>query len=223
MSTNTVSINVNHLRAALVCAAKDDVRYYLCGVLVDFRADDIRIVGTDGHHLVCLRSEYVDGDDRPKPCQIIIPRAALEGIKPCKGLELAVLTFDAENPMAQCKLEPLAKGGITFTPVDGRFPDYARTLPNEPPQHAPAWFDARYVADFKKVADIVAGAKAGAQLPQAQIWQCGECAAPVTLAGHPEFFGVLMPMRMNSECVLPDWVKPQAAAETKPRKLRKAA
>ncbi len=88
----TVTVNVNHIRAALLCSSKSDLRYYLNGVLIELCQDDVRIVATDGHRLICLRSEYAEGESggehvlaKCEPRQIIIPRDVITGIKPVKG------------------------------------------------------------------------------------------------------------------------------------------
>jgi hypothetical protein len=52
----TIIVPIMLLKAALSVAAKNDVRYYLNGVLIQSEGRDLRVVGTDGHRL------FVAGD-----------------------------------------------------------------------------------------------------------------------------------------------------------------
>jgi DNA polymerase-3 subunit beta len=50
-----MKITIDHsiIKALLICAAKQDIRYYLKGVCVDARANgDVVLVATDGHRLL---------------------------------------------------------------------------------------------------------------------------------------------------------------------------
>lgn len=99
-------IQADHLRAVLLAAGKQDIRYYLNGVHVN----GAHIVGTDGNrcHAVAHGQEF-------EGAPFTIPRAsvemALKGWKP----ETIMVTNDRI-------------GNVAFTGVDGVFPDYRRIL-----------------------------------------------------------------------------------------------
>lgn len=104
--------------------ANQDVRYYLNGLLLDFRDGRLRTVATDGHRLaVC---DY-DGDvgveaDR----QLIVPRKGV--------LELARMLSDAQDDVVLSlgrNHVRLVNGNTRFTSklIDGRFPDYEMVIP----------------------------------------------------------------------------------------------
>jgi DNA polymerase-3 subunit beta len=104
--------------------ANQDVRYYLNGLLFEFRDSHLRTVATDGHRLaICdLSSEVAVGKDR----QLIVPRKGV--------LELTRMLSDSED-LVELSLGKnhirLARGRATLTSklIDGRFPDYEAVIP----------------------------------------------------------------------------------------------
>jgi DNA polymerase-3 subunit beta len=104
--------------------ANQDVRYYLNGLLLDFRAGKLRTVATDGHRLaVCDLDAAVEvKSDR----QLIVPRKGV--------LELVRMLNDSADlvTLALCQNHVrLTKDGTRFTTklIDGRFPDYEAVIP----------------------------------------------------------------------------------------------
>jgi DNA polymerase III subunit beta len=104
--------------------ANQDVRYYLNGLLLDFRGGKLRTVATDGHRLaVCDHAEDVQvSQDR----QLIIPRKGV--------LELSRMLAEEEGTVTLAlgrNHVRLVKGGTVFTSklIDGRFPDYEAVIP----------------------------------------------------------------------------------------------
>lgn len=200
---NTVNLNVNHLRAALLCAGDKDIRYYLNGVCVEILPREVRLIATDGHRLCILRRANQDNEPDNAPASLIIPRATLKGIKAMTKCTDCILHYDAANLTAECKLSELADGGRTFTPIDGKFPDYSRVVPSEVSGEM-AEFNPQYLADF---ADLVRIAfNSGKRMLFPDIYRNGRGGAAVIQSGHPEFIGVLMPMEMRPEgFARPDW------------------
>ncbi|NND43956.1 MAG: DNA polymerase III subunit beta [Xanthomonadales bacterium] len=104
--------------------ANQDVRYYLNGLLLDFRAGKLRTVATDGHRLaVCDHAEDVQvSQDR----QLIIPRKGV--------LELSRMLAEGKDNVTLAigrNHVRLVKDGTVFTSklIDGRFPDYEAVIP----------------------------------------------------------------------------------------------
>jgi len=48
-----IHISRNKLKAAAYFSARDDIRYYLNGILIESTPMQTRIVATDGHALFC--------------------------------------------------------------------------------------------------------------------------------------------------------------------------
>ena len=104
--------------------AQQDVRYYLNGILMEIKADKIKLVATDGHRLALSEIDLDTGvgEDR----QIIIPRKAV--------LELSRLLEFGDNPanfMLSQNHVRVETSSLVFTTklIDGKFPDYQRVIP----------------------------------------------------------------------------------------------
>jgi DNA polymerase-3 subunit beta len=127
-TTDEVEVRESELKRLLdktaFAMANQDVRYYLNGLLLDFRDGKLRTVATDGHRLaVC----DLDGPAEVKgDRQLIVPRKGV--------LELARMLDESED-MVTLSLGRnhvrLIKGGTRFTSklIDGRFPDYEAVIP----------------------------------------------------------------------------------------------
>ena len=107
------------------CMAQQDVRYYLNGLMLEFRASGLRAVATDGHRLgLCDWSQALTAPDLPR--QVIVPRKAVG--------EMLRLMEERDDPISLSvgsNHVRLKLGDIVFTSklIDGRFPDYERVLP----------------------------------------------------------------------------------------------
>jgi DNA polymerase III subunit beta len=106
--------------------AQQDVRYYLNGLLLETERKKLRAVATDGHRLAL--SEVDLGTAAARDEQLIVPRKGV--------LELGrLLDGDGDVEVAlganhiRVKLDGVR---LTSKLIDGRFPEYARVIPNEP-------------------------------------------------------------------------------------------
>jgi len=127
-SIQTVDIQEAKLKKLLdktsFAMANQDVRYYLNGLLFEFKDGGLRTVATDGHRLaVCDHDGRLDvGQNR----QIIVPRKGV--------LELSRMLADSDA-LVQLGLGKnhlrLIKSGLVLTSklIDGRFPDYQAVIP----------------------------------------------------------------------------------------------
>lgn len=116
------------IEATQFSMASQDVRYYLNGLSLETENKSIRTVSSDGHRLAtslreCLRESIAEK-------QIILPRKAVTELS-------RLLTQDNNTPIT-VQIGPQNFRALfpqfTFTSklVDGRFPDYRRTLPTTP-------------------------------------------------------------------------------------------
>jgi len=104
--------------------ANQDVRYYLNGLLFEFKDGALRTVATDGHRLaVC---DLDGGANVSQNRQIIVPRKGV--------MELSRMLTDSDD-MVSLGLGKnhvrLQKGSSVLTSklIDGRFPDYQAVIP----------------------------------------------------------------------------------------------
>ena len=185
-----VNLPVNYLKASLLVAASNDIRYYLNGVLVRVRENDVLIAATDGHRLSVFQVKNADGAGDNTPAEVIIPREVLKGIKPLnRHFENCTLNYDAAQPLAKCRLAALKDGDRVFTPIDGKFPVVMRVIPDKV-SGKKGFFNPFYLADFANLVRIASGMNTG--YPDVRDNGIG-CAA-VTYAALPDWVGAIMPM-----------------------------
>lgn len=190
------TISVDTVKALLLAAAKNDVRYWLNAVCIDVRESDAVAVATNGHILLALPIERAEGDESPLVSgQYIISRDALDKLKaPFKGAHITLM-IDAANQSFTIG----AWGSITTTKlVDGRFPEWRRVIPHSVNGEV-SQFDADYVAAFGKINKLL-----GSKYSPA-IAHNGNAASRVILTEGA--VGVIMPMRADpiSTVETPDW------------------
>ena len=106
--------------------ARQDVRYYLNGLLLEMSREKIRAVATDGHRLAVAQLEANTGVESSK--SIIVPRKGVLELSRLLSTEDTELTVRVGTNAVQ-----LAVGNVRFTSklIDGKFPDYGRVIPDE--------------------------------------------------------------------------------------------
>jgi DNA polymerase-3 subunit beta len=108
--------------------AQQDVRYYLNGLLLETDGKALRAVATDGHRLALCEMELADTAKATH--QVIVPRKGVLELQRILGTEgIIELAVGTNHVRAQI-------GDIRFTSklIDGRFPEYARVIPTNPPR-----------------------------------------------------------------------------------------
>lgn len=106
--------------------AQQDVRYYLNGLLLETERKKLRAVATDGHRLALSEIELDTAAARDE--QVIVPRkGVLELNRLLDGDGDVSITLGTNHIRVQID-------GIRLTSklIDGRFPEYARVIPNQP-------------------------------------------------------------------------------------------
>ena len=168
------------LKAALICASNEESRYYLRGIHLSTSG---HMVTTDGHRLFCAKL-----NERPA-ADVIVPYDAIAAALKMAGARVKDIELDlAANRIGQ----------ITFTPVDGTFPEWRRVVPtgeetpstkpelNDGPEHA--HFNHAYIGDLAKMGKALGGASM--LHPTSASNPC-----LVTFGERADCFAVLMPLR----------------------------
>lgn len=107
--------------------AQQDVRYYLNGMLLEADGETLRAVATDGHRLALCEVRLQEAAKAGQ--QVIIPRkGVLELQRILGGAGDVALTIGTNHIRADLNT-------IRFTSklIDGRFPEYGRVIPSDPP------------------------------------------------------------------------------------------
>jgi DNA polymerase III subunit beta len=107
--------------------AQQDVRYYLNGLLLETEGQRLRAVATDGHRLAL--AEAALGKPAARSEQLIVPRKGVLELN-----RLLVGDGPVELALGASHIRARVKGlRLTSKLIDGRFPDYNRVIPSEPP------------------------------------------------------------------------------------------
>lgn len=108
--------------------AQQDVRYYLNGTLLETNGQALRAVATDGHRLSWC--EVPLGGQARELQQIILPRKGvleLQRLLDGEGdIEIAIGTNHVRVQIGEVR--------FTSKLIDGKFPEYGRVIPVEPPR-----------------------------------------------------------------------------------------
>ena len=190
-----IIIPISYIKCALVTAAAKDVRYYLDGLAILPHKTGAILASAGGHRLTML---HIPGPFGLPEGGAILPRDFCERIAkfkyPRKDLQE---TFTIEAGRVRATL-----AGMDAALVGGRFPDVARVVPKECSGEV-SQFDPRYLGDLAKQAMAL-----GAGATNVYIHHNGKTsAARITMGGHPEFLGVLMPVRVEDAPAAGDWAK----------------
>ena len=128
-------MNKHYLKAMLAGTSKDETRQTLQGVLAQRNGDNVRLVSTNG--FVLYRAEF-DQKVEDAPCgdngafatvnDTIIPYAS------CKAIIDLCKSGKMYSPNTQIYIGDKSarinlEHNITFTPIEGKFPDYERVIP----------------------------------------------------------------------------------------------
>ena len=149
-----INIPIRLLKAALICTAKQDVRWYLTGVAIK----DGAVSATDGHRMFTCEI------DVPKDYEIIIPRDALTALlKQVKKehLDLHAQVIQVKDEVYKLQVVNLKKGELLFVeqlfkPIDSKFPDVKKVIPDPiKRQECMPYYEWKYLVDFQKIAEIL--------------------------------------------------------------------
>lgn len=120
-----------HLYSTITFAARDDVRYYLCGVYLSLKGDDLITAASDGHHLARCASKI---EKQGQEIEMILPRTSVEqliklmggGIK-AGGNELTHIGFCDRSLLVG--IDPFTTYKTKL--LEGKYPDINRVIPKD--------------------------------------------------------------------------------------------
>ena len=111
--------------------AQQDVRYYLNGTLLETDGQALRAVATDGHRLSWCELA-LQGAARPSGelQQIIVPRKGMLELQRLLDGE-GEITLDLGSNHVRIQIGDVR---LTSKLIDGKFPEYSRVIPSQPPR-----------------------------------------------------------------------------------------
>ena len=187
-----ITLKTSVLRAALLCSAKKDIRYYLQGICISFNHPEIAMVcGTNGHILFAGQCP-IDVIEAPEAYgfEIIVPGDVIKGLD--KKTDVVMLeTIDA-MPKGHYVL-----GNTRFQAIDARFPDISRVIPSRDAfsEQKASYFKPEYLCTANEALAMFYGHKKDKCYSLAQR---GE-ASGVVHNGRNDALVVVMPMRNDAD------------------------
>lgn len=194
---STIRLSLTQLRAAILAAAKNDIRWYLNSVYVEAGPQTTRVASTNGH---ILYVQDLKTDENTWHGSLIVPRNVVELV--IKGttahtLDIVILSVQENGKLCEMRVAGNSNA-VTFAPLEAQFPDYTRVIPPANYEPKVAYLNPEYVALMGKIAKVH-GCKHRVGFT---IHQNGEGAALVNFWNCEQAVGVIMPIRddgkMNS-------------------------
>jgi DNA polymerase-3 subunit beta len=150
--TMRIVINRAALKAVSRFAAKQDIRYYLQGVLVESSPTETRIVGCDGHTLAIHRSQHTGENEGQWTGIVPLPTvlALLKMKATHKTLRDAPIYLTVQES-GEIRADWIDQS-VNFRTIDGKFPEYQRVIPAKL-DGTKAWYQPEYlqrIADASK-------------------------------------------------------------------------
>lgn len=194
-----IVIEKRALRALLVTAAKNDIRFYLGGIQVETDDRDVILVSTDGHRIGAMRMAKDASVERGM--NFIMPRDLVESVR---GSGWARIRY-ADKRVS------IDSDGLTVSAfaLDGKFPDWRKLFANTPSGERAKGFNVAYIADFQRVAALLGGGNYYGS--GVRVIENGNAGAIVLIGHREDYVGVVMPMNLGDQAP-PSWIR----AKTEP-------
>ena len=212
-----ITISKTALKAAARFAAKTDIRYYLVGVYVEATATETRLVATDGHTMLVHRAPAENTHCWTGIVPLDTVQAILKHKSPYekKGNYLPI-ELHATASEHELRIDYAGQAFI-FKPVDGKFPDYRRVIPQSITGE-PACYQPEYLQRVKDAAVDLGNAK------QAGFGMGYNGNSGAVCHINDDCLAIIMPLRQDMLPAGPagfDWAREPAAAA--PVKLQSVA
>ena len=181
-------IKIKDIKAvSYAMAHKNDIRYYLNGMLLETDGKNARLVATDGHRLHAVRFE-VDGGEDVAPGRYILPAYFVNQICKAKRINKHIAhTVDMSIADGGVVGKFVDGTGLIAKLVDGITIDYTRVIPSEVSGVAAA-LNPEYVLDAQAGARDYTEMKKPFYVPTPN----GDSAAVLNLG---DFVAIIMPIR----------------------------
>lgn len=190
-TNNHVTISSKAIEAMLLLAAKNDIRYYLNGLFIEYNESTTRVIATNGHVL----GVYQEARENQGSGSLLVSRESL-ALLPKKYKGEVILSKMDESKKWNMQAQALSANIIE---IEGKFPDYRRvchSLQTTGTSGEIAAYSLDSLQAFEKVGVILNGRKYKNGGQWHKVYQNGSASALVTIEGLAcDFAGVIMPIR----------------------------
>jgi hypothetical protein len=202
-----ITIARQELKAALLFASTDETRYVINGVNIEARAGKAApvLVATDGRRLAVIETQAQQAADFTKDCTILIRPDFVKALcalsKALGGKNCPWLAFDVTHKQSVeitiiGKDVSLVVNEEAF--MDEKYPDWRQVVPAKSKKREPITdigLNAEYVGDFARASKLLGG-----ESPIMQMNLVGkEQQVEVKLQGLPQFYGLVMQCKLNTD------------------------
>lgn len=143
------------------CISKEEGRYYLQGVFLEYsEKDGLQAVATDGHRLaMCKVTAEIECESGSASLAYILPREAIDWILSIKNPDGSAFLITIDQIAKTAKLE---RSGHAFTAkfIDGQYPKWRKLWDDaakECYKKPTAFFNVNYLNDIAKAATKMGG------------------------------------------------------------------
>lgn len=195
-----LAIHTDTLKALLLFAAKQDVRFYLNGLLIETGPLGTRAVATNGHTMAAANLPMLGAE----AASLIVPRESLEAALKAvgKGSVISLEFAPGERNSEAVRTVTIEAGQATLKAVeiDGVFPTWRRVVPATTSGEL-AQFDPEYLLAVRKAQQLLQGKNAR----HLGIAHNGN--GPGVAHIGADFLAVVMPLRdLAPDGAAPSWV-----------------
>jgi DNA polymerase-3 subunit beta len=200
-----ITVPAEYIAVLKLFTADRDMRRALNGINLEIGAKESRLVATNGHMLGCFRIESEQPEVNTPLGDIIIPNELLKLVKAKGTVEITIGPLETEangEGVSVSRPVTLTHAGMSVhgKTVNGTFPEWRKTIPTRVTGE-PAQFNTAYTGDLAKAYIALHGGKG---MPFVALGFNGNAAALIDL-NDANFFGILMPMRVDAPVSPPDW------------------
>jgi DNA polymerase-3 subunit beta len=194
MQNNQFTIKASQLQAMSLLASKQDIRYYLNGVRVEFNSTTTRLIATDGHKLGLFNYDSTLNNGLGSLTIHNDFIASLPKVTKAQNDLLCTIWQDQNNPtLWHCVY---GNNQTQFVEIEGRYPDYSRVIQPIKTSGQPGQFNDEYLAQFKKCGLLLTWLKKQHFFPE--IIHNGNSSAIIQLPTLlDQFVGVIMPLKSD--------------------------
>lgn len=183
-------IPTEYIKAMLKVVPKDDVRYYLNGMYVEYVGNNFwHFVATDGYIMLAGRMYDSIVQDNEK---IIIPYDVLKANT--KG-EYVILRRSESGEYFL--------GDVLFKPIDGRYPDYRKAMPSFKNVNNKAVYNPTKLHDLKTAINTWRGYKGLEMMNSVPTVSVGDGGIGMVHYKEDDVVGVIMPIKNGGDDPVP--------------------
>lgn len=186
-----IQIDQRMIKACLLVAAKNDIRFYLEGIKIEATKTHTTAIATDGHRLFAIRIAAIN-EIEDDVC-FILPKPVAKTM----AKEKRPKTVFKERPEGKIAVT-LQDGDLEFFPVDGKFPNWTKPSEIKLGKQNDLCINAKYLGYFGEISSIITNSKFASIMLSNNESESGGVLISFPTSDF-ESYGICMPVRSDNE------------------------